>query len=87
MREMGFKTFDQWWDESYDTIKDHTQRLMKILDLIEHIDSLSDQQCVDMYRDMMPTLMHNAENLMSISMDNSMMHRLRRWTDSEMGIQ
>jgi len=87
MREMGFKTFDQWWDESYDTETDHTLRLMKILDLIEHIDSLSDSQCVEMYRDMTPTLMHNAENLMKISMDSSMQHRLRKWTDSSLGIQ
>jgi hypothetical protein len=87
MREMGFKTFDKWWDESYDTETDHTRRLMKILDLIEHIDSLTDAQCVNMYREMTPTLMHNAENLMKISMDNGMSHRLRKWTDSSMGIQ
>lgn len=87
MKEMGFKTFDKWWDESYDTERDHTLRLMKILDLIEHIDSLSDQECADMYRDMTPTLMHNTETLMRISMDNSMQHRLRKWTDSSMGIQ
>ena len=39
-----------------------------------------------MYEQMMPTLMHNIENLMSISMNNGMTHRMRSWTDSSMGI-
>lgn len=86
MRELGFKTFDKWWDESYDTERDHTLRLMKILKLIQWISELSEQQCVDMYEQMMPTLMHNIENLMSISMNNGMTHRMRSWTDSSMGI-
>jgi hypothetical protein len=37
LREMGFKTFDTVWDESYDETLDHTERFYKILELCEKI--------------------------------------------------
>jgi hypothetical protein len=37
LREMGFKTFHEVWDESYDDTPDHTERFYKIIDLCEKI--------------------------------------------------
>ena len=31
LKELGFKTFDKWWDESYDDEPNETDRLNKIL--------------------------------------------------------
>lgn len=41
MREMGFKTFGDFWDESYDEIICHSDRMVKILELIDYINSKS----------------------------------------------
>jgi len=41
MREMGFKTFSDFWDESYDEITCHSERMIKILQLIDHINDKS----------------------------------------------
>jgi predicted XRE-type DNA-binding protein len=37
LRSYGFKTFDTVWDEHYDTIEDHEQRLCAIADLMNQI--------------------------------------------------
>ncbi len=37
LRELGFKTFHDVWDESYDDTLDHTERFYKVLDLCEKI--------------------------------------------------
>jgi hypothetical protein len=59
LKEFGFKTFDKYWDESYDNIEDHEKRLVKIFDVIKSIDKMDMDMCNDMYQDMMPILQHN----------------------------
>ena len=52
LKDFGFKTFDKWWDESYDTIKDPTQRCKKITSIIEYISNQSITDLQHMYADM-----------------------------------
>jgi hypothetical protein len=59
LKKEGFKTFDQWWDESYDTESDHLKRLVKIFDLIEYINSFSIIELKEMLKDMESVLQHN----------------------------
>jgi hypothetical protein len=40
LRTYGFETFSEYWDESYDRELCHEQRLIKILRVIDYIDSL-----------------------------------------------
>jgi hypothetical protein len=63
LHKLGFKTFDKYWKECYDSIENHDQRMDKILDIINYINSLSIEQCRDMYKDMLPIIQHNFENL------------------------
>lgn len=63
MKELGYKTFDRWWDESYDETENHLERLEKIVDIVNWIASLSLEQCHDMYLDMLPVLKHNFEQM------------------------
>ena len=44
MREQGFKTFGELWDESYDIEVDDTIRFHKVLDVIKEIASWSDER-------------------------------------------
>ena len=63
LHKLGFKTFDKYWKECYDSIENHDTRMDKILDIINYVNSLSIQQCRDMYKDMLPIIQHNFENL------------------------
>ena len=59
LRTFGFKTFDQWWDESYDQEENHERRMIKILDLIDYINSKSIEELTNMYQEMSEVLEHN----------------------------
>lgn len=67
LRSLGFKTFDKWWDESYDTEKNHGERMKKIIQVIDHIEGLSESEIFKMYKQMRPVLLHNLKNLAKLS--------------------
>lgn len=59
LRSEGFKTFSDFWDESYDSITDHGERLAKIFDLIDEIEKMPINRLCDMYSNMTDILDHN----------------------------
>ena len=56
LKEFGFRTWDQWWDESYDLEPDPAKRLLKIFDIIDYIDSKSIEELRELYQQMRPIL-------------------------------
>jgi len=59
LKSYGFKTFDKWWDESYDTIKDPIQRINKVIGIIKKICELSTDELESMLQDMQDILDYN----------------------------
>ena len=59
LRSYGFKTFGDFWDESYDTIFDPIQRLDAIVKILKDISSMSLAEQQDMLVKMQPILDHN----------------------------
>lgn len=59
LRSMGFKTFSDFWDESYDDELDHGERLAKIFTLIDEIFSMPNEKQREMYEQMTHILIHN----------------------------
>lgn len=59
LRAMGFKTFSQWWDESYDNIENFTERIHAIIDLLKSFVSMSESQLITIRKEMLPVLEHN----------------------------
>lgn len=59
MKEHGFKTFDEFWDESYDTCIDHEKRIFSIFALIEKLNAMSFEELAVMYTNMERVLEHN----------------------------
>ena len=59
IQRLGFKTFSEFWDESYDTIQDPKQRMKAIIELCKQIGSWNDQQIIDFRRKVKPILDHN----------------------------
>ncbi|NBP58832.1 hypothetical protein EBU71_20265, partial [bacterium] len=64
---LGFKTFGEFWDESYDDELNHEQRLIKIFKVIDTIDSWSLEWCRDFLVKMQPIFEHNIEVLSRLS--------------------
>jgi hypothetical protein len=59
LRSYGFRTFSEYWDESYDTVEDPMQRIQAIVQVIKTISRLSLKQQQAMLLDMQPILEHN----------------------------
>lgn len=58
-RKLGYQTFGKWWDEEYDGIADEPERLSKIFEVIKTLNSKTNSELFDMYKDMKNTLEHN----------------------------
>ena len=69
MRQMGFRTFADFWDEDYDGYEG-ADRLCRIQQLIDNIASIPLNQLESMYWDMQYTLDHNYKLLMTKSYTN-----------------
>ena len=59
LKELGFKTFDKWWDESYDTIEDNDNRFEMVYNQFKKIQSLSHEELIKMIEEMKDVLLHN----------------------------
>lgn len=59
MRDLGFKTFSDFWDESYDTIQNHNQRMLAILNLCIEISKWDNNKILEFKRQVKPILDHN----------------------------
>lgn len=64
LRQMGFRTFSDFWSEDYDGYEGR-DRFIKILDLINNLASKSQKQLTEMYWDMKYTLDYNFDLLQS----------------------
>jgi hypothetical protein len=62
LRQLGFKTFYQYWDEVYDAF-DEKERYCKILNLIHELVNKPITELNDMYASMQPILDHNYDLL------------------------
>lgn len=65
MKEIGFKTFNKWWDESYDNEEDHYIRMKKVFSLIDEIMNKSYEELDIMLKEMKPVLIHNFKCLVN----------------------
>jgi hypothetical protein len=59
LRSYGFKTFGDFWDESYDTIADDNERIAAIAKTLKDLDNLSGLEKAQLYRNMASTIKHN----------------------------
>lgn len=59
LRSYGFKTFSEFWDESYDSISDPWQRLEAVIKVVENLNKMSLNDMDEMLDAMDPILRHN----------------------------
>lgn len=59
MRDLGYKTFSDFWAEDYDTIEDPRVRMKRILNICNEISKWTNEQKVEFKRKVKPILEHN----------------------------
>jgi len=62
LKDCGFKTFDKWWDESYDTEKNHTERKNKLYKLYYNLSKMSHNQLANILYEMYDILEYNRDH-------------------------
>lgn len=65
LRDYGFKTFNTVFDESYDTIVNHSERKRLVLDLIARIQHMSLSEFNALYEQCLPIITHNRQHFYS----------------------
>jgi hypothetical protein len=70
LQQHGFKTFSEFWDESYDQEENHELRLQKILALIDYIDTMSIAELQELYSKIKPTVEYNFRRLKDLKDKN-----------------
>ena len=63
LKELGYKTFDKWWDESYDEELDINNRFNKIVNILEQISEWDMNECFEIKKEMQEILIHNYKNM------------------------
>ena len=63
LQDMGFKTFNEFWDENYDNIPEPRERMAAIINVLKYIGSWNHEQIIDFRRKVKPILDHNYETL------------------------
>lgn len=64
LKKLGFKTFGEYWDESYDNEVDDYVRFSKIANVIKKLNNLSIDELHELYLKMIPILKHNQKQLL-----------------------
>lgn len=63
LREYGFKTFGDYWDEGYDDITDPGERVRAVVNILERLAGMSHSEQVSMRKDMQHIIEHNFDHL------------------------
>jgi len=85
LKSLGFKTFDKWWDESYDLEKNNIKRLLMVYDLFKSLNEKSFEEWNKIHKEMKSILIYNKENLKNYSYknDNIVLNNLKKYLSNE----
>jgi len=67
LQRLGFKTYGDFWDESYDSITDPLDRINAVADLIEQLSKLNQTQRKELHNKMKPVLKHNQQLILNLT--------------------
>lgn len=59
LRSLGFKTFHEFWDESYDDVENTASRMCHLVDTVKQISDIPLPQLKEVIQEMAPILEHN----------------------------
>ncbi len=71
LRKLGFKTFGDFWDESYDEIENPKERYMKIRELILNLNKKTIEELNLLYKNVKHICIYNNRKFNSLNIENS----------------
>ena len=77
LRELGFKTFPELFDESYDEIEDYTERMKFVTLEIHRVINMSFDELHDIYMQLLPTIKHNQLVMKKIDKEQMVLDSLK----------
>jgi len=69
LKQLGFKTFSDFWDESYDEIEDDSNRMIALNKVISSLIQKSNEEWDVLNEKLLPILIHNRETLLKYDED------------------
>lgn len=66
LRDLGFKTFNDYWDESYDTVLNLEDRVTAIMKLLTSLSTMSESAMQQLILDMQTIIEHNFYHLKNV---------------------
>ena len=82
LKKLGFKTFENIFDESYDMIEDPFDRILAILELIDEICSWDLETCHEKYKSVLDICIYNHNHLYNnIKDDNEIFKMIKNIAD------
>ena len=75
LHKQGFKTFHEFWDESYDHMND-VNKIKQIRDIVKKICSMDVNQINALYEKMIPILEHNRQTLIKNTQHDNLVQEL-----------
>ena len=76
LREIGFKTFDKWIDESYDEEENFEERLIKIIKVLEEISLKSFEELSKIREEMKDILVHNYKHFLLMDTKDDFLQKI-----------
>jgi hypothetical protein len=61
LRNCGYKTFDRWFDESYDNFSKMEDRIFAVVQEVKRLSTLSVNELISIREEMKPVLQHNQD--------------------------
>jgi len=72
LKKQGYKTFNEFWDESYDEIKDPAKRYMRVRELILDLNKKSIEELNLLYKNLKHICIYNNKQFHSMESNNSL---------------
>ena len=72
LRDRGFQTFPEMFDESYDEISNNVERANFILDEVERVCNMDTEELHKIYVSLLPKIKHNHKLMKNIDMEKFM---------------
>lgn len=76
LKRLGFKTFSEFWDESYDDVEDDIERLKCINALLEQLSTWSDSEWIKFSHRVKDIVIHNRDRLILFANEIYLNHKL-----------
>jgi hypothetical protein len=70
LKRLGFKTFSDFWNESYDDILDGEQRYFKLSSLILKLNKLNIEQMNELYQSTKEICIYNKNHLKNLKLNS-----------------